>query len=304
VQIFQGNHPFLAIVEYVRRERLHCKNNESGTRSNEVAVKRLIQPMALMVFLALSCSQCAYVFKNIEPIPSVYHTLSEEKKPATLIVLLPGIFSGPDYYVSKGIVGDVRKNRVQADMVAVDAHSGYYRDKSLFPRLLNDIIQPARHSGYTNIWLVGVSLGGLGALLFAQAHPEAIDGIISLAPYLGNKKLYQEIQQTQGFRFWKPSGPIGPEDRYRSVLLWLQQHSTSGNPKPAIYIGYGRDDRFAPLLDLVTEVLPPEHVLTVPGGHFWTTWRTILVHFMNQGIFETENDPSPDLRTSYLNEAN
>ncbi|MFC1851741.1 alpha/beta fold hydrolase [candidate division CSSED10-310 bacterium] len=249
------------------------------------------QPIAVVIILiiALSCSQCAYVFKNKIPMPQVYHKLSVEKRQPTLIIFLPGIFSGPRYFVSKGIISDLRSSLLQADAVALDAHSGYYRDKSLFPRLMQDVIRPARQAGYEMIWLVGVSLGGLGALLFAQEHPHSIDGVIALAPYLGDKELCQEIKQAGGLRDWKPLTPLDADDRYRSVLLWMKQHCAAPRTKPVIYLGYGTKDRFRPLLDLVAEIFPPEQVITLPGGHFWKTWRKIFNKYLEKGIFKTRD---------------
>ena len=50
-------------------------------------------------------------------------------------------------------------------------------------RLKEDVINPAKEKGYTKIWLVGISLGGLGSLLYAMEHPSDIEGMLVLAPY-------------------------------------------------------------------------------------------------------------------------
>ena len=50
------------------------------------------------------------------------------------------------------------------DCVAVDATLGYYVNGSLADRLQREIIDPARALGYREIWLVGVSMGGLGCV--------------------------------------------------------------------------------------------------------------------------------------------
>ena len=47
------------------------------------------------------------------------------------------------------------------DMVAPNAHFGYYFGETLVNRLKVDIIDPSKVKGYENVWLVGASMGGL-----------------------------------------------------------------------------------------------------------------------------------------------
>ena len=54
------------------------------------------------------------------------------------------------------------------DCVAVDATIGYYLDGSVANRLQREIIELARTLGYREIWLVGVSMGGLGAFSISE----------------------------------------------------------------------------------------------------------------------------------------
>ncbi|MBN2382229.1 alpha/beta hydrolase [bacterium] len=250
--------------------------------SNTKSIERSSIYLLLIVTVSILVSSCAYVFKQSEPIPCVYHRLPVAARPDTLIVLLPGIFSGPSYFVHKGIIATLQAS-VCADIVAVDAHSGYYQDQTLVSRLWLDIISPARKQGYDQVWLIGFSLGGLGALIFAREMPEVIDGIIALSPYLGDNNLRREIQQAGGLAAWQPDLSVA-SDRYRQVLLWLQQQGHGTQPGPALYLGYGLDDRMAPLLGLVSQVLPSDHVVTLPGGHYWRTWRKIVQRFLEQGV--------------------
>ena len=63
-------------------------------------------------------------------------------------------------------------------MVVADAHVGYFRNRSFEDRLRADVMVPARARGYESIWLAGISLGGLGALLYADEHPEEVAGLL------------------------------------------------------------------------------------------------------------------------------
>ena len=72
---------------------------------------------------------------------------------------------------------------IHADMVAVEAHYGYYATRTVVTRLREDVIAPARAQGYTQIWLVGVSMGGLGALLYVRAYPGTSRGWSPWRPF-------------------------------------------------------------------------------------------------------------------------
>ena len=52
-------------------------------------------------------------------------------------------------------------------MTVADIHLSYYITRTAIQRLREDVILPARASGYKRISLAGISLGGLGALYHA-----------------------------------------------------------------------------------------------------------------------------------------
>ena len=62
------------------------------------------------------------------------------------------------------------------------------------------MIDPARREGKDNIWLVGFSMGGLGSLLYLREHPEYIEGVCLIAPFLGDEEIIEEIQAAGGVR--------------------------------------------------------------------------------------------------------
>jgi hypothetical protein len=51
-----------------------------------------------------------------------------------------------------------------------------------------------------------------------------------------------------------------------------------------LYLGYGRDDRFAQGLDLMTQALPPATVQVIEGGHDWSTWSALWERFLDLGF--------------------
>ncbi|RYY82224.1 MAG: alpha/beta hydrolase [Comamonadaceae bacterium] len=196
----------------------------------------------------------------------------------TLLVLLPGAYSHPDEFVREGFVRAVQARRLAVDVMRVDAHLGYYSKGSFIDRLRTDVMTPARAGGYRRVWVVGISVGGLGGMVYAEAHPGEIDGLVVLAPYLGDRLLSADIANAGGLARWPgPLGnPAGDDRSQRETRLWkwLQGYAASSPSagRPPLYLGYGVDDRFAFSHRLLAAALPAGRVATTPGGHDWPEW--------------------------------
>ncbi len=204
-----------------------------------------------------------------------------------LLVMLPGAYSRPQEFVDEGFVAAVRSRGIAADVLIADAHLGYFSDKTILDRLREDIVLPARAQGYRRIWLVGISLGGFASLGYGVRHGSEIDGIVVLAPYLGSRTLLQEIVVAGGPRAWRATmAPIGPGEVDREFWAWLAGPAP-GSPALPVYLGSGRDDRFADAHALLTTLLPPERVTTAPGGHDWPVWRTLWNGWLDRGLLPT-----------------
>jgi pimeloyl-ACP methyl ester carboxylesterase len=186
--------------------------------------------------------------------------------------MLPGKGDLGESYTKNGVVARLHAVEPNFEVITVDAHYGYYRERNLLPRLDEDVLTPATARGIETIWIMGTSMGGLGALLMAQEHPELIDGIVLLAPYLGRKDVLTSIEKAGGLAAWEP-----PEDQSEwdvSLWAWLKGYTT-GARRPPIYLGYGTEDRGAKAHQLLANVLPKEHVFTIEGGHAWKVWNPL-----------------------------
>ena len=194
-----------------------------------------------------------------------------------LIVMLPGLYDRPADFVDRGFVQAVRQRQINADITLLDAHVGYYNERQIVDRLRREVIAPAQAKGYERIWLVGISLGGLGALLYSHAHPQDIAGFYALAPYLGERALLEAIEQG-GLAQWQPGAPEA-----MGAQAWrLAQAYANGTPGlPEGHIGYGQDDRFAQANALFASALPPRHRYVIKGGHDWQTWQSLWTAFLN-----------------------
>jgi pimeloyl-ACP methyl ester carboxylesterase len=194
----------------------------------------------------------------------------------TLLVFLPGAYSTIDEFVREGFVQEVRHRRIDADIVMADAHMAYYNNRTVIDRLEADVLVPARTAGYRAIWLVGISVGGFGALIHEEQMPGGVAGIVALAPYLGERELTREIAQAGGLAAWQaPAGPLPQEQMETRLWRWLQAQARLPTSLPPLYLGYGTEDRFANSHRLLAAALPPQRVFTTPGGHDWAPWRRL-----------------------------
>lgn len=194
-----------------------------------------------------------------------------------LVVFLPGRGDVPEDYVRHGFPERLQRAGSRCAMVGVDSHLGYFYEKTIVERLREDVIAPAQARGVEEVWLVGISLGGLGSLLYAREHPEDVDGLVLLAPYLGEKGLIEEVARAGGIRSWAPREPPDSQDvqGFRRLWAFLRDLTAQGSGSPPVYLGYGTGDRFARPNGLLAEVLPPDHVFTTRGGHTWRTWSRL-----------------------------
>ena len=215
-------------------------------------------------------SGCIGLPPTEKPIPSI-ETARAGSPSDTLVIMLPGRGDRADTFVTQGFQKE--GERLGFDTVAVDAHFGYYMKRSLLPRLHTDIVLPARAAGYKNIWLLGISMGGFGSLLYAAEHPDEIDGVILLAPYLGDHKLAAEIDAGGGLAAWSGEGAKF-EDYEIGVWTWLQNAANGRSTTPVI-LGYGESDASSKTHAVLADALEPSNVYTLQGGHKWTTWRPL-----------------------------
>lgn len=231
--------------------------------------------------LLLLVAGCARLRPTPVPVRTVsYPGLSEVNQPRTLVVLLPGRRDSPEDFGRFDFPELAAKAGAQADMVAVEAHLGYYYNRTIVNRLHEDVIAPARKR-YDRIWLAGISLGGTGSLLYAAEYSENVDGILLLAPYLGEEDgVIDEVAAAGGLSGWKSPETLAPDDFQRRMWVWLKSGVQGKTP---IYLGYGREDYFARANGLLGKELPPERVFTVPGGHDWEAWKAVWEEFLATG---------------------
>lgn len=203
-----------------------------------------------------------------------------------LIIFMRGLGGNHKSFEKEGLVDDVRTRHMPYDMRAPNAHPGYYFGRTLIPRLKADVIDPARAAGYEEIWLIGFSMGGLGALLYIREHPEDIQGVYLISPFLSYPFIQNEIRRAGGLRRWDP-GDYDPQDDWQRMLWdWLKRQAVQ-HPEPTIYLSYGTHDPYVKGQRLLAQILPPERVKTISGGHDYETFRALWHLLLDSGLFIT-----------------
>src|ERR1700737_4830152 len=131
----------------------------------------------------------------------------------SLVVMLPGAFMRPSDFESEGLVPALRDCAWSADAVALGLDLADYVEPDFPARLHEHVVAPALGQGYARISLMGISLGGMGALLYARAHPKLTGGVILLAPFLATRGMIAEIVVAGGLAAWEPGShvPAGVE---------------------------------------------------------------------------------------------
>lgn len=233
----------------------------------------------LMMLLSTLLAACGFAPATKTPMP--YLQAQVERQSDTLLVMLPGRKEGMESFPNHGFFAT--GSELGIDMLAADAHFGYYRERTFVQRLHEDIILPARQQGYQQIWLLGLSMGGFGAVLYCNEHSEMIDGLVLLAAYPGESELVQEIQAAGGLSQWPNTGQAG-KDFERDVWQWLKMATGARASGPHIIVAYGEDDRFATANGLLAQRLPPTQVFTRPGGHQWDVWQALWQDLVNAGL--------------------
>lgn len=223
----------------------------------------------------------------------VRSTSHPDHRARCLVAFLPGLGDAPEKFEEEGFVRALRARAIDADVTLVDSHFGYVREETILTRLREDVLREAKEAGYEHIFLVGISLGGGLSLVLAAAEPEHVDGIVLLAPYLGERSLIREIDAAGGPRSWEPrydakrtrTRPDGSLT-FRGLWDWSRSRTRADGSILPIYLAYGTSDRGRRAHGLFAELLPTRNVATREGGHRWTTWLPLWEDFLARGYLE------------------
>jgi pimeloyl-ACP methyl ester carboxylesterase len=229
-----------------------------------------------LALLALLWSGCGFMRIARDPMESVAYRAQGPNEARGVIVLLPGFGDDAEAFAEHGIVDVLSRVAPELDVVSADAHFGYYRKRSLLGRLDHDVIAPLRARGYREIWLLGTSMGGFGAIAYARTYPERVRGVFLLAPYLGPKDVVKEVADAGLCAYDEQPGKEDDEENFaRANFQWLKRQACTER-SVSLYLGVGSEDRLRRPDNVIGSALPASHYLVLPGGHGWKVWTPAL----------------------------
>lgn len=233
---------------------------------------RLPSHLALLSACLCLCA-CLGPGRTETQIPTARIAAPDPSGGRVLVVVLPGRGDDLDGLRRSGIAEAIQRAWPQAEVELAAVTMAYYFEGRMPQRLHAEVIEPARRRGYAGIWLAGASMGGMGTLLYERQYPGQLDGLVLLAPYLGDRRLIREIGAS-GLADWQP-GPrpaaIDAGTYQREVWRDIQAWPGSGRSS-RVWLAYGEDDRLARAMPALAPALVADQVLVRPGGHAWVVW--------------------------------
>ena len=247
---------------------------------------------SLLLAPLLLLTGCAAGGDVTKPIPTTF--IAAPQPAHRLVVMLPGRGDSLQSLTDTGVAAIIQQSWPDADVILTGLTMPFYRQGRAAQRLHDEVIEPARRRAYRQVWLAGISLGGMGALLYDHAYPDQIDGLLLLSPYLGENAIHQEIRQAGGLAAWHagPAQPIGPDNFQRELWRSLQGWAQRPQRTHSTWLAYGADEPFRQPIELMSSLLPPDHVTMLPGRHNWNLWKPALRILLEHADSERPLNPT------------
>jgi pimeloyl-ACP methyl ester carboxylesterase len=229
--------------------------------------------LLLAVALSLACTGCVAHGDPDKPIPTVF--IPAPSGHATrLVVVLPGRADDLQRLQDSGIADAIHEAWPDADVQFAELTLDFYRRGDAPKRLREEVIAPSRSRGYREVWIAGASMGGMGALMYDAQFPGELDGMLLLAPYLGDYDLLAEIDHSGGVLQWKGGAPQGFTATSWQRDVWRHIQALAHDPRSSrrIWLAYGDEDRLRKAMPLFVPALSSSHVFVREGGHTWRVW--------------------------------
>jgi pimeloyl-ACP methyl ester carboxylesterase len=243
--------------------------------SDQVILVNLFRISCVIIIVTLILMGCVAKRPVESPIPvKIYY--SGTARTDELIIFLPGRGDDIGAFERSGFINLLRQSNRVADSVVIDAHMGYYQNGSLPKRVYQDILIPFRMRGYKHFILVGISLGGYGALWINHEYGDCISGMVLLAPYLGPESLIESIEAEGDVRSWRLRLDLDPDPGPDELVwTWVDDMAEPGSSEiRSIILAFGLKDKFRGAGELLSESIPDSQIFRNSGGHDWQTWRS------------------------------
>jgi len=201
-----------------------------------------------------------------------------------LLVMVPGIGMTAGDIDTQGLIGAAGESHRPIRVVVVDPGFDGYLDGSVETNLIAAIARARDQFCPRRVWLAGISLGCQALLRCVKRQPDLAHGLILITPYLASTGLIAEIARADGLRVWSKAN-TGGTDPERALMTWLAKTPMSALPR--IFVGRAAADRFAMTATLMADLLPADHVVTVPGAHDWASWKALWQLILDRQPFRS-----------------
>ena len=227
----------------------------------------MLKFFAMVIFSSL-LSSCYSIPPTTVPITTIEYS-SKETTNNHLLVFMVGIGDEVSAFEEAGFFNQLQNQ--DFDAIAVDSHFGYYKEHNISKRIYEDILNPNRDR-YKKITILGISLGGYGAIKTASDYPEFVNELILIAPFLGSRKSAEALAELDSLDDWPVTDNVNLgyfEDS------WLLLHKVLIEQETPITLAFGKQDKFAMQSNQLAKYLQDDDVVRIDGSHNWQTWSNI-----------------------------
>ena len=219
------------------------------------------------VLVATLLSACVAKGDPSQPIPTATVPATSGKADR-LVIVLPGRADDLGRLQNSGVADSIHQAWPDADVVFAELTLDFYREGDAPKRLRTEVIAPLRARGYREVWMAGASMGGMGTLMYDAQFPGEFDGMLLLAPYLGDFDLLLEIDFAGGVRNGMAARrKASPEQSWqRDVWRYIKQLADDPARSQRIWLAYGDEDRLRKAMPLFVPALDAKQVFVRDGG--------------------------------------
>ena len=221
-------------------------------------------------------------------VPLTTQKILSGTKTSNLLVMFPGINSSGSDFVDYGFIKAFQEKYNNVDIILVDTRLAYVEAGNISERIQNEIVVPAYTKGYDNIWFVGISLGGFSTLLYNRDFSENVNGIILIAPYLGDLYSISDLIDHPSTEKWSLDNKNSTDRsiRFWRYLLTLTEPNKDSHLKANLFIAYGDKDRLSQLHQLLASRIKKENIyVNKNGGHDWVSWKPLWINMLDNKVF-------------------